>query len=85
MLDVAVERVDEEGVPAEQREVGAGGAACGEVGAAGGEEVHLDVELGDAFGDGDVVAVHVDEVALPLDGLAGGRGDEEAGLVDDGA
>ncbi len=65
----AAEGIDEDGVPAEEREVGAGGAAFGEVGAAGGEEVHLDVELRGACGDGDVVAVHVDEVALPLDGL----------------
>ena len=32
-----------------------------------------------------MVAVHVDEVALPLDRLVGCGGDDEAGLVDDGA
>ena len=39
----AAEGIDEDGVPAEEREVGAGGASLGEVGSAGGEEVHLDV------------------------------------------
>ena len=85
VLDVGGEGVDEESVPAEEGEVGAGGAAFGEVGAAGGKEVHFDVELGGVGRDGDVVAVHVNQVALPLDGLAGGRGDDEARLVDEGS
>ena len=67
--DVAVEGIDEDGVPAEEREVGAGGATFGEVGAAGGEEVGLDIQLGGVRGNRDVVAVHVNEVALPLDAV----------------
>ncbi len=32
-----------------------------------------------------MVAVHVHEIALPLDALTGGRCDDETGLVDDGS
>src|SRR6202522_4267850 len=72
-------------VPAEQREVGAGGAARRELRAGRAKEIQLDVERGDTGRNGDVVAEHVDEVAFPLNACPFRSGDDDAGGVDDGA